>query len=64
MPASEIDFQNLDHAPAWPRIRMELSLLFADLMDDPIYSERVKHIGELLGDHHLPRGEQIYFPPK
>jgi hypothetical protein len=63
MPASEIYRKNLDHAPSWPRIHMELSMLFADLMDDPIYSERVKHIGELLDDHQFPtKGGQIYFP--
>jgi hypothetical protein len=63
MAPSEIVFQHLDHAPSWPRIRNELLLLFSDLMDDPRYNDRVKHIGELLGDPQFPKTEQIYFAP-
>jgi hypothetical protein len=61
MAASQMVLQNLDHAPSWPRIHKELFLLFCDLRDDPRYSERVKHIEELLGDPHFPKTEQIYF---
>jgi hypothetical protein len=42
---------------------MELSILFADLIDDPVHSQRVKHIAELLDDHGFPREEQSNFPP-
>lgn len=42
---------------------MELSILFADLFDDPVYSERVKHLAELLGDDGFSKQEQIHFPP-
>jgi hypothetical protein len=63
MAGSEMVLQNLAHAPSWPRIRKELLLLFSDLMDDPRYSDRVKHIGELLGDPQFPKTEQIYFVP-
>lgn len=53
---------NLEPA-AWSTIRRELSILFADLFDDPVYSERVKHLAELLGDDGFSKEEQINFPP-
>jgi hypothetical protein len=53
---------NLEEA-AWPTIRRELSILFADLFDDPVYSERVKQLAELLGDDGFSKEEQIHFPP-
>jgi hypothetical protein len=34
------------------------------LTNDPRYSERVKHIGELLADPRFPTIDQIYFVPK
>ncbi len=64
MPAGEMTLQNLDHAFSWPLLRMEVSLLLADLMNDPRYSERVRHIGKLLADPRFPNIEQIYFVPK
>jgi hypothetical protein len=57
MAASEMVPKNIDDASSWPRIRKELLLLFSDLMDDPRYSDRVKHIGELLGDPQFPKTE-------
>jgi hypothetical protein len=62
MTDSEMASQDVDYAP-WPKIRMELSILFADLFDDPVYSERVKHLAELLGDDGFSKQEQIHFPP-
>jgi len=64
MSAGEMILYTLDHAPAWPRLRMEFSLLLADLRDDPKYSDRVKHLGDLLADSRFPAIEQIYFVPK
>jgi hypothetical protein len=64
MSVGEVVLENLDRAPCWPRVRMELSLLFADLINDPRYSERVMHIEELLADPQFPKAEQIYFVPK
>lgn len=40
MSVGELVLLNLDHAPAWPRLRMEMSLLLADLHSDPKYSQR------------------------
>jgi hypothetical protein len=64
MAASEVVLENIDHAPRWPRLRMELSLLLADLINDPKYSERVMDIGKLLADPGFPKVEQIYFVPR
>jgi hypothetical protein len=64
MATSETFLENLDHAPHWARLRMEYSLLLADLINDSKYSDRVKHIGELLADPHFPTIEQIYFVPR
>ena len=63
MAIGEMVLENLDHAPSWPVLRKECSLLFADLRDDPKYSERVKHIGKLLADPQFPKVERIYFVP-
>lgn len=56
--------ENLDHVRSWPMLRMEFVLLMADLRDDPRYSNRVKHLRELLADPQFPTVEQIYFIPK
>jgi hypothetical protein len=62
--AGPMILENLDHAPSWPILRMEFSLLLADLGNDPKYSERVNRIGKLLADPRFPTIEQIYFVPK
>jgi len=62
MAATDIVIENPDDAPSWPRIRKELSLLFIDLMDDPRYGERMKHILELQGEPQFSTlVEQIHF---
>jgi hypothetical protein len=48
MSASEIVIENLERASSWTKVRMEFSLLFSDLIDDPRYSKRVMHIEKLL----------------
>jgi hypothetical protein len=58
MTDSEMASQDVDYAP-WPKIRMELSILFAELIDDPRYIGQVMNIVELLGDHQFPQKEQI-----
>jgi hypothetical protein len=64
MSSTEVTLHNLDRAPSWPLLRMEFSLLLADLRDDPKYSDRVKRFGELLADPRFPAIEQIYFVHK
>jgi hypothetical protein len=56
--------ENLDRAPWWPRLWTEFALLLADSENDPKYSERAKHIGELIADPRFPKVAQIYFVPK
>jgi hypothetical protein len=63
MSQSKVACPNLDQTPSWPKIRMELSLLFAELIDDPKYIEQVILIGELLGDPHFPQSTERDFLP-
>jgi hypothetical protein len=64
MSAGQMVLENMDRAPWWPKLRMEFTLLLAELRDDPRYSERAKHISALLADPRFPKIEQIYFVPQ
>lgn len=63
MAPSEMVLENI-HAPCYPQLRLEFALLLSDLINDPKYSECIKHIGELLADPGFPKVEQIYFVPR
>lgn len=58
------DLENIDSAPWWPTLWTDFALLLADLENDPKYSERAKHIGELMADPAFPKVDQIYLVPK
>jgi hypothetical protein len=64
MPTLETVLQNLGITPSWSTLRMELTLLLAELKDDPRYNDRVKRISGLLAAPQLPKLEQIYFVEK
>lgn len=63
MAPSKMVLENINHAPCWPQLRFEVALLISALINDPKYSDCVKHIGELLADPSWPKAEQIYFVP-
>jgi hypothetical protein len=64
VPAPQRALENIDRAPWWPKLWTEFALLLADLENDPKYSKRAKHIGELMADPRFPKADQIYFVPK
>jgi hypothetical protein len=64
MAAPQMVLENIDHAPWWPKLWTEFALLLADLESDPRYSERAKHICELMADPQFPKADRIYFVPK
>jgi len=64
MSEPQMAMENIDRAPWWPKLWTEFALLLADLENDSKYSERAKHIGELMSDPRFPKADRIYFVPQ
>jgi hypothetical protein len=64
MATKELTLPNLSTDPLWQILQDDLSVLLADLGDDPKYKERVSRIRALLAHPQFLQVEQIYFVPR
>jgi hypothetical protein len=63
MATKELTLPNLSEDPLWQILHAELSVLLADLDDDPKYKERMTRIRGLLAHPQCLQVEQVYFVP-